>query len=68
MDTFESELLLLPTKHFGDEHKQFGLGRNAWLSGTSSWIQCCGYGNGFWGVRPEADVFCWWTHVFRQKA
>jgi cellobiose phosphorylase len=21
----------------GNEHKQFGLGRNAWLSGTSSW-------------------------------
>ena len=22
----------------GDEHPQFGLGRNSWLSGTASWV------------------------------
>ena len=38
----------------GDEHKQFGLGRNAWLSGTSSWTYVAGT-QWILGVRPEVD-------------
>lgn len=37
MDEFESEPYCYPQNILGDEHKQFGMGRNAWLSGTSSW-------------------------------
>lgn len=37
LDEFESEPYCYPQNILGDEHKQFGLGRNAWLSGTSSW-------------------------------
>ncbi len=37
IDEFESEPYCYPQNILGDEHKQFGLGRNAWLSGTSSW-------------------------------
>ena len=34
---FESEPYCYPQNILGSEHKQFGLARNAWLSGTSSW-------------------------------
>jgi len=37
IDEFESEPYCYPQNILGNEHKQFGLGRNAWLSGTSSW-------------------------------
>ncbi|MCL2282153.1 MAG: hypothetical protein FWC26_02435 [Fibromonadales bacterium] len=37
IDEFESEPYCYPQNILGDEHRQFGLGRNAWLSGTSSW-------------------------------
>ena len=37
LDEFESEPYCYPQNILGNEHKQFGLGRNAWLSGTSSW-------------------------------
>jgi len=37
IDEFESEPYCYPQNILGDEHKQFGLARNAWLSGTSSW-------------------------------
>lgn len=37
LDEFESEPYCYPQNILGDEHKQFGMGRNAWLSGTSSW-------------------------------
>ena len=37
LDEFESEPYCYPQNMLGDEHPQFGLGRNAWLSGTSSW-------------------------------
>ena len=36
LDEFESEPYCYPQNILGDEHPQFGLGRNAWLSGTSS--------------------------------
>jgi len=37
LDEFESEPYCYPQNILGDEHPQFGLGRNGWLSGTSSW-------------------------------
>lgn len=37
IDEFECEPYVFPQNILGDEHKQFGLGRNSWLSGTASW-------------------------------
>lgn len=37
LDTFECEPYSYPQNILGDEHPQFGLARNSWLSGTSSW-------------------------------
>ena len=37
IDLFEVEPYCFPQNILGDEHPQFGLGRNSWLSGTSSW-------------------------------
>ena len=37
IDEFEAEPICYPQNMLGDEHPQFGLGRNSWLSGTSSW-------------------------------
>jgi cellobiose phosphorylase len=37
IDEFESEPYVYPQNILGDEHPQFGLGRNSWLSGTASW-------------------------------
>ncbi|MFA6341525.1 MAG: glycosyl transferase [Fibrobacteraceae bacterium] len=37
LEEFESEPYCYPQNILGDEHKMFGMGRNAWLSGTSSW-------------------------------
>lgn len=37
IDIFEAAPYNYPQNILGDEHPQFGLGRNSWLSGTSSW-------------------------------
>lgn len=37
IDSFECEPYSYPQNILGDEHPQFGLARNSWLSGTSSW-------------------------------
>jgi cellobiose phosphorylase len=37
IDEFESEPYVYPQNILGDEHPQFGLARNSWLSGTASW-------------------------------
>jgi cellobiose phosphorylase len=37
METFECEPYVYPQNILGDEHPQFGLARNSWLSGTASW-------------------------------
>ena len=54
LDTFESEPYCYPQNILGDEHKQFGMGRNAWLSGTSSWTYVAGT-QWIAGVRPALD-------------
>lgn len=38
IEEFECEPYSYPQNILGDEHPQFGLGRNSWLSGTSSWV------------------------------
>jgi cellobiose phosphorylase len=37
IEEFECEPYVYPQNILGDEHPQFGLGRNSWLSGTASW-------------------------------
>jgi cellobiose phosphorylase len=37
IDRFECEPYCYPQNILGDEHPEFGLARNSWLSGTSSW-------------------------------
>jgi len=37
IDRFECEPYVYPQNILGNEHPQFGLGRNSWLSGTASW-------------------------------
>lgn len=37
INEYESEPYVYCQNILGDEHPQFGLGRNSWLSGTSSW-------------------------------
>jgi cellobiose phosphorylase len=37
IDVFECEPYAYPQNILGDEHAQFGLGRNSWLSGTAAW-------------------------------
>ncbi|EKO3997925.1 glycosyl transferase [Vibrio fluvialis] len=54
IDIFESEPYCYPQNILGDEHPQFGLGRNAWLSGTSSWTYVAGT-QWILGVRPDID-------------
>ncbi|MBD3242158.1 MAG: glycosyl transferase [Chitinivibrionales bacterium] len=38
IDTYECEPYVYAQNVLGDEHPQFGLARNSWLSGTSSWM------------------------------
>jgi cellobiose phosphorylase len=37
IDEYESEPYVYPQNILADEHPQFGLARNSWLSGTASW-------------------------------
>ena len=37
IDEFECEPYAYPQNILGDEHPQFGLARNSWLTGTASW-------------------------------
>jgi cellobiose phosphorylase len=38
IEEFECEPYVYPQNILGDEHPQFGLARNSWLSGTASWM------------------------------
>lgn len=51
-DLYEIEPYVYAQNILGDEHPQFGLGRNSWLSGTASW---CYHAGVQWilGVRAE---------------
>ncbi|NMC81018.1 MAG: glycosyl transferase, partial [Chloroflexi bacterium] len=52
IEVYECEPYVYAQNILGDEHPQFGLGRNSWLSGTASW---CYQAATQWilGIRPE---------------
>ena len=52
IDEFECEPYCYPQNILGDEHPQFGLARNSWLSGTSSWIYQAATQH-ILGIRPQ---------------
>ncbi len=54
IETYESEPYVYPQNILGDEHPQFGLARNAWLSGTASWCYQAGT-QWILGIRAEYD-------------
>lgn len=54
IDLFEVEPYCYPQNILGDEHPQFGLGRNSWLSGTASWTYQAATRH-LLGLRPEYD-------------
>jgi len=52
LDRYEIEPYVYAQNILGDEHSQFGLGRNSWLSGTASWCYQAGI-QWILGVRAE---------------
>lgn len=52
IDRYECEPYVYPQNILGDEHPQFGLARNSWLTGTASWMYQAGV-QYILGVRPE---------------
>jgi len=54
IEIYECEPYVYAQNILGDEHPQFGLGRNSWLTGTASW---CYQAATQWilGVRPDYD-------------
>jgi cellobiose phosphorylase len=57
IEIYECEPYAYAQNILGDEHPQFGLGRNSWLSGTASW---CYQAATQWilGIRPEYTGLC----------
>lgn len=54
IDEFECEPYVYPQNILGDEHPQFGLARNSWLTGTASWAYQAGT-QYILGVRPSYE-------------
>jgi cellobiose phosphorylase len=54
IDRYECEPYCYAQNILGDEHPQFGLGRNSWLSGTSSWTYQAAT-QYIIGLRPQYD-------------
>lgn len=54
IDEYECEPYCYPQNILGDEHPQFGLARNSWLSGTASWVYQAAI-QYILGVRPTYD-------------
>jgi cellobiose phosphorylase len=52
LDEYEIEPYVYAQNILADEHPQFGLGRNSWLSGTSSWTYRAGT-QYILGIRPD---------------
>ena len=52
IEVFECEPYVYPQNILGDEHPQFGLARNSWLSGTASWMYQAAV-QYILGIRPE---------------
>jgi cellobiose phosphorylase len=51
IDEYECEPYVYPQNILADEHPQFGLARNSWLSGTASWMYQAGT-QYILGIRP----------------
>ncbi|MBN1661241.1 MAG: glycosyl transferase, partial [Anaerolineae bacterium] len=54
IDRFECEPYAYPQNVLGDEHPQFGLARNSWLTGTASWAYQAAT-QYILGLRPRHD-------------
>jgi cellobiose phosphorylase len=54
IELYESEPYVYPQNILGDEHPQFGLARNSWLSGTASWMYQTGT-QWILGIRAEYE-------------
>jgi cellobiose phosphorylase len=54
IEVFECEPYVYPQNILGDEHPQFGLARNSWLTGTASWMYQAGT-RYILGIRPAYD-------------
>jgi len=54
IDEFECEPYVYPQNILSDEHPQFGLGRNSWLTGAATWAYQAGT-KYILGVRPTYD-------------
>jgi cellobiose phosphorylase len=54
IEVYECEPYVYAQNILGDEHPQFGLARNSWLSGTASWCYQAGT-QWILGLRPEYD-------------
>lgn len=54
LDIYEIEPFVYAQNILGDEHPQFGLGRNSWLSGTASWMYTAAT-QFLLGIRPEHE-------------
>jgi cellobiose phosphorylase len=54
IEEFECEPYVYPQNILGDEHPQFGLARNSWLTGTASWVYQAGT-HYILGVRPAHE-------------
>jgi cellobiose phosphorylase len=54
IDLYESEPYVYPQNILADEHPQFGLARNSWLSGTASWMYQAGT-QWILGIRADYD-------------
>ena len=52
IEIFECEPWVYPQNILGDEHPQFGLARNSWLSGTASWVYQAATKH-ILGIRPD---------------
>jgi cellobiose phosphorylase len=57
IDTYEVEPYVYAQNILADEHPQFGLGRNSWLSGTASWVYHVST-KYILGIRPELTGLC----------
>ncbi len=54
---YEVEPYVYAQNILADEHPQFGLGRNSWLSGTASWVYQAAT-KYILGIRPEYNGLC----------
>jgi cellobiose phosphorylase len=57
IDEFQCEPYVYPQNILGNEHPQFGLARNSWLSGTSSWTYQAAT-QFILGIRPTYKGLC----------